>query len=76
MPLAEKGNTVAQFNLAEMYREGSGPKDYKNAVKWFTLSTKQGSDKTQYNLVVLYCFGFGVVTDYKIALNWVCRSAE
>ena len=33
-PLAEKGDMVAQFNLAKMYRKGTGvPKDYKAAVK-------------------------------------------
>ena len=37
-PSGEKGDTIAQFYLAKMYREGTGvPKDYKTAVKWFTF---------------------------------------
>ena len=32
-PLAEKGDLLAQFNLAKMYREGKGvSKDYEAAV--------------------------------------------
>ena len=34
IPLAEKGDMIAQFNLAKMYRKGTGvPKNYKTAVK-------------------------------------------
>ena len=36
--LAEKGDLVAQLNLAKMYHEGKGvSKDCKAAVKWFNL---------------------------------------
>ena len=77
IPLAQKGNIVAQFNLAKMYREGTGvPNDYKTAVKWFTLSAQQGNAKAQYHLGVSHSFGLGVVPDYKIALKWFTRSAE
>ena len=65
-PLAEKGDMIAQFNLAKMYREGKGvPKDYKTAVKWFSLSAEQGNAKAQYHLGVAHSFGLGVVPDYK-----------
>ena len=34
IPLAEKGDMIAQFKLATMYRKGTGiPKDYKTAEK-------------------------------------------
>ena len=60
-----------------MYREGKGvPKDYKTAVKWFSLSAEQGNAKAQYHLGVAHSFGLGVVPDYKIALKWFNRSAE
>ena len=75
--LAEKGDVVAQFNLAKMYREGKGvPKDYKAAVKWLNLSGEQGNASAQYHLGVAYSFGLGVVPDYQIALKWYRRSAE
>ena len=75
--LAEKGDVVAQFNLAKMYREGKGvSKDYKAAVKWFNLSAAQGNAVAQYHLGVAYSFGLGVVPDYEIALKWYLKSAE
>ena len=68
--LAEKGDLVAQFNLAKMYREGKGvSKDYKAAVKWFNLSAAQGNAIAQYHLGVAYSYGLGVVPDYEIALK-------
>jgi len=77
IPLAEKGDLVAQLNLAKMYREGRGvSKDYKAAVKWFNLSAAQGNAVAQYHLGVAYSFGLGVVPDYEIALNWYLKSAE
>jgi len=77
IPLAEKGDMIAQFNLVKMYRKGRGiSKDYKTAVKWFTLSAEQGNAKAQYHLGVAHSFGLGVVPDYKIALKWFNRSAE
>ena len=77
IPLAKKGDMIAQFNLAKMYREGKGvPKDYKTAVIWFSLSAEQGNAKAQYHLGVAHSFGLGVVPDYKIALKWFKRSAE
>jgi len=39
-------NAQAQYNLGAMYKDGAGvPQDYKTAVKWFTLSAKQGYAK-------------------------------
>ena len=75
--VAEKGDLVAQFHLAKMYREGKGvSKDYKAAVKWFNLSAAQGNAVAQYHLGVAYSFGLGVVPDYEIALKWYLKSAE
>ena len=70
--LAEKGDMVAQFNLAKMYRKGTGiPKDYKTAVKWYILSAEQGYAKAQYNLGVMYALGQGVIEDKVYAHMWV-----
>ena len=75
--LAEKGDLVAQLNLAKMYREGKGvSKDYKAAVKWFNRAAEQGNAAAQYHLGVAYSFGLGVVPDYEIALKWYLKSAE
>ena len=77
IPVAKTGDSIAQFHLAKMYREGKGvSKDYKAAVKWFNLSAAQGNAVAQYHLGVAYSFGLGVVPDYEIALKWYLKSAE
>ena len=54
-----------------MYRQGTGvPKDYKEAVKWYRLSVKQGNADAQYNLGVMYFKGTGVLQDYALAHMW------
>ena len=60
-----------------IHYKGQGvPQDYKTAIKWYTLSAKQGNHLAQYNLGIMYSFGLGVVPDYKIALKWYTLLAE
>ena len=41
-PLAEQGNSTAQYNLGAMYSQGQGvPQDYNEAAKWFRLTSIQ-----------------------------------
>ena len=43
-PLAEKGNSTAQFNLGLMYDKGDGVRqNFSKAVKWYRLAAKQGN---------------------------------
>ena len=54
-PLAEQGNSAAQFNLGLMYEFGKGVlKNEKTAVKWYTLAAGQGYTSAQRNLGVMY----------------------
>ncbi len=43
-PLAEQGDSGAQFNLGVMYAEGEGgvPQDYEEAVRWYQLAADGG----------------------------------
>ena len=76
-PLAERGNTDAQFNLGQMYYYGRGvPRDYKTAVKWYRLAAEQGHAIAQHNLGGMYEFGKGVPQNYKIAEKWYRLSEE
>ena len=46
LPLAEQGDTFAQFNLGLMYYKGEGvPEDYVRAFAWFNLAAAQGSNR-------------------------------
>ena len=54
-PLAEGGNSRAQFNLGVMYDDGQGvPQDDKEAVRLYTLAAEQGYVNAQYNLALMY----------------------
>ena len=71
MPLAGKGDAVAQYNLGLMYDKGNGvPQDYAEAVKLYRLAAKQGHASAQYNLGNKYELGEGVPQDYVRALIW------
>ena len=70
-PLAEQGNSSAQYNLGIMYRNGKGvAQDYKTAVKWYTLAAEQGNAAAQSLLGLMYAGGKGVAQDYVKAHMW------
>jgi TPR repeat protein len=70
-PLAEEGNSAAQYNLGVMYDTGQGvPLDYKEAVKWYRKAASQGDSGSQVNLGVMYLLGHGVLQDYVQAHMW------
>ena len=70
-PLAESGNSDAQYNLGLMYDDGRGvAQDYKEAAKWHTLAAEQGDADSQLNLGLMYYNGQGVLADFVIAHMW------
>jgi len=70
-PLAMKGDTSVQVNLAMMYYQGKGVKrDYKEAVKWHRKAAEQGNTLAQFNLGFMYGDGLGVTQDYVLAHMW------
>ena len=76
-PLAEQGDTIAQYNLGIMYGNGRGvPQDYAEAVKWYRLAAEQGNTHPQFNLGVMYDNGRGVPQDYAEAMKWYRLAAE
>ena len=76
-PLAEQGNSFAQFNLGLMYKKGRGVlQDYKTAIKWYKLAAEQGDAFAQSNLGLMYDNGQGVPQDYKTAVKWYKLAAE
>ncbi len=77
MPLAEKGDAEAQYNLGFMYSKGQGvSQDHKEAVKWFRLAAKQGDSIAQHQLGVMYRDGQGVSQNYIEAIKWFRLAAE
>src|ERR1700686_2875709 len=76
LPLAERGNVIAQYNLGVMYHDGLGvPLDDKESVRWSRLAAEQGSANGQFNLSVMYATGKGVDQDDKEAARWLRLAA-
>ncbi|NGZ29493.1 MAG: sel1 repeat family protein [Magnetococcales bacterium] len=74
---AEKGNPVAQFYLATLYRDGLGvPQSDLEKVKWLSRASEQGDFHAQYALARSYLNGDGVQRDLLLAHQWMSLSAS
>lgn len=74
-PLADKGDAMAQFNLALMYHRGLGVKlDEAKAVDLYKKSAANGYPMAQEFLAAAYSEGwFGLPRDPKKAAYWLGR---
>ena len=76
-PLAEQGDSYAQYNLGLMYDYGLGViEDYTLAVYWYRQAAEQGHAKAQYNLGYMYESGRGIAKDDTQAVYWFRKAAE
>jgi TPR repeat protein len=76
LPLANKGNAAAQFNIGAMYAEGWGVKqDEHEAAAWYLKAAQQDNEDAQLGLAMMYAYGRGVEKDYKEAMQWYLRAA-
>ena len=76
LPLAQQGNSIAQYNLGAIYSKGAGvAQDYKEAIKWYRLAAEQKHPNAQYSLGSKYMQGLGVSVDFDEAIKWF-RLAE
>ena len=72
VPLAEQGNSNAQYKLGVMYRQGTGvPFDNFEAVTWYLAAAKQGHARAQSNLGFMYRTGRGVTQSNLHALSLI-----
>lgn len=75
-PLADKGNTRAEFNLGLLYFDGKAvPQDYAEAAQWFERAADQGYTRAQHNLGEMYAIGQGVKRDYMLSYKWLSLCA-
>ncbi len=77
LPLAEKDNHEAQYNLGILYMKGLGvEKNIKIAFKWYKLAAANGNTDAMYNLGILYNQGRVVYRSPKDAAKWWKKAAE
>jgi hypothetical protein len=76
-PLAEKGDSIAQYRIGFMHYFGQGvPQDYGKALQWYKLAAEGENAEATYSVARMYNAGLGVPQDYAIAKEWFKRAAE
>ena len=71
MPLAEKGDPIAQFAVAVMHDEGRGlPQNYARALSWYRQAARAGLVDGQYMVGRIYGRGRGVKQNPAAAFYW------
>ena len=77
LPLAEKGNSKAQFFLGFMHDLGFGiPENDKEAVKWYRLAAEQGDSRAELFTGFIYDLELGVAKDSREAFKWYQLAAK
>jgi TPR repeat protein len=70
-PLADGGDSIAQYTLGVMYSKGQGVSTNDvEAVKWFRLAAEQNDADAQNSLALMYSQGKGVPEDDVQAYAW------
>ena len=74
--LAREGNAGAQYQLAALYRTGTGvPKNHETAFYLLQKAANQGHRQSQYNLGVMYEHGWGISASKEQATHWYDKAA-
>ena len=74
---AEQGDATAQYRLGRIYHFGKGmPKDYAEAMRWYSKAAEQGYAIAQYNVGLMHAAGQGVPVDYAESVKWFRKAAE
>ncbi|GBB87807.1 hypothetical protein RclHR1_01430016 [Rhizophagus clarus] len=74
---ANSGDSDAQNNLANMYRNGEGvDKDYEKAIELYHKAANSGDSDAQFNLALMYKNGEGVDKDYEKAIELYHKAAN
>lgn len=75
-PLADAGDSRAQFNLALLYARGLGVKrDDARAAALYTKAAEAGNARAQYELGLAYSSGIGVSADTARGASWFRKAA-
>jgi uncharacterized protein len=77
LPVAERGDANAEFNVGLLYATGKGAKqDFRQAAAWYRKAAEQGVGAAQYNLGVMYANGDGVPRDVHEAVKWLQKATD
>ncbi|VAX12228.1 hypothetical protein MNBD_GAMMA24-1397 [hydrothermal vent metagenome] len=68
LPLAQDGNSKAEFFLGMLYESASN--DRYKALYWYRRAAEQGDREAQHNLGLAYARGLGVKKNISKAIKW------
>src|SRR5262249_39023071 len=72
LPLAQRGNPLAQTYVGFMFTNGRGlPQNYFAAADWYRAASEQGVPVAQFQPGMAYDKGHGVPQDYVLAYKWL-----
>jgi len=75
--LADKGNTTAMINLANLFQQGKGvPEDQAHALRFIIEAAQLGDSRAQYELGIEYEKGIILPRDIDKAAMWLHKSAQ
>jgi TPR repeat protein len=76
-PIAERGDTTAQYFIGILYAEGKGVQQSDvTAFAWFQRAANNGNAAAQYNVGASYAAGTGVPKSDADAAKWFLRAAN
>ena len=77
LPMAEEGNSFAEFTIGKMYVYGEGiPKDPKKGIFYMQRAADKGLAIAQYHLAQVYTKGLGVPKNPTTAALYYQKAAE
>lgn len=77
LPLAERGDRVAQHALGDLYAQGKGvSQNYVEALKWYRKAAEQGYAEAVFKLGWSYAKGLGIPRNKEQAFNWYRKAAD
>jgi TPR repeat protein len=72
VPLAQKGDTNAAFNLGTIHQYGDGvAQNPAEALKWYRIAAERGDRESQSRLGAMYLAGEGTAKDEKEGWRWI-----
>jgi TPR repeat protein len=76
-PLADQGNSTAQYYLALMHHTGEGVEQSNaEAAKWYRKAADNGDARAQFNLALMYKNGQGIAQSHAEAVKWYRKAAD
>src|ERR1051326_7542961 len=76
-PMADEGNTFAEFTIGKIYTYGEGvAKDPKKGVPYIQAAADKGLAIAQYHLAQIFLYGNGVPKDTAKAALYFQKAAE